>query len=321
MAAGFVAMCAASCSSETGQHPSSVKTHRPNLTDVAIGTYPGQSGLFAVATADDGRVQWSFDLASWSAGDTPGGPVLRTVSAGPSGYLIGGDGFRLTVCTPSYKGCQYADGSGGAYRASAFCGSTFYVVGDKGIIANIAGPGASSSSQGTTDTDVMVGVACSPTTVVVVSSNDATYSGPIGGTVARTPGTGKSCAVAYGNGVFVAAKVDGTIATSPDGKTWATAATAQWSDADTCDAAFGGGTFVIATSKGDLRTSADGKTWTRFDYGATTPFAGVALDSAGKMLAVGNAVAVEGTCSGGSCTQAKTHEILVEEIQSGDAGK
>lgn len=317
----LVAALVMSCNSETGEHPASVKTYRPNLTDVAIGTYPEHDGLFAVATSDDGRVQWSFDLATWSAGDAPGGPALRTVAAGPNGDLIGGDNFRLTVCTPSYRGCNYADGTGGNYRASAYCGSLFYVVGDKGVIASISGPGASTSAQGTTNTDVLVGVACSPSMVVVVSQNDATYSGPIGGTVTKATGTGKSCGVAFGNNVFVAAQTNGTITTSIDGKSWTPAATAQWSDAESCDAAFGGGTFVIANSKGDILTSGDGKTWTRFDYGASTPWSGVGMNDAGKMLVVGKGVAVEGTCAGGTCTQAKTHEILVEAIGSGDAGK
>jgi hypothetical protein len=312
---------ATSCSSETGQPPASPKTYRPNLTDVAIGTYPGQGELFAVATSDDGRVQWSFDFVSWSAGEAPGGPALRTVAAGTNGYLIGGDDYRLTVCTPSYRGCNYARGSGGAYRASAFCGSLFYVVGEKGVVATIAGPGATASAQGTTDADVVVGVACSPSTVVAVTENDATYAGPIGGTVERTAGTGKACGVAFGNGLFVAARTDGTIATSPDGKTWTAAAAAQGSATEACDAAFGGGTFVIATSNGDVLSSGDGRTWTRVTYGASTRLNGVALNDAGRMLAVGNGIAVEATCSGGTCSGAKTHEILVEAIGSGDAGK
>ncbi|MFO0741608.1 MAG: hypothetical protein U0270_37270 [Labilithrix sp.] len=321
---GIVA--ALGCSSSDEHKPANDKVYRPNLTDVAIGKYEGERDVFAVAVSDDGRFQWTFDFASWSAGaDRPGGPALRTISAATGFFLLGGDDYRLSLCQNSLTNCVFSQAGAppGAFRKSAVCGGFYYLVGEHGTIASFSGPGAVRVPSGVTSTDVLSGVACDGSRVVVVTENDAAYSGPLGGDLERVTGTGQACGVAFGAGVFVEARADGTIETSPDGKTWTKGATPPWTTpAESCDVAFGNGTFVVSNTTGDLFSSGDGKSWSRIDYGAAARLNGVGMNETGKLLAVGaNAVAIEGSCAAGACPGPRKHEILVEAMGSGDAGK
>src|SRR3990172_6372447 len=67
-------------------------------------------------------------------------------------------------------------------------------------------------------------------------------------------------AVAYGNGLFVAAGSFGTILTSPDGMTW-TQRVYETTD-DLLGVAYGNHTFVAVGSSGRIVTSPNGAIWT-----------------------------------------------------------
>ena len=77
-------------------------------------------------------------------------------------------------------------------------------------------------------------------------------------------------AVAYHNGLWIAAGSLGKMATSPDGVTW-TQRTSSFSTSRIRDIAFGAGLFVAVGDDGKLATSPDGITWTQRSagYGST----------------------------------------------------
>ena len=117
--------------------------------------------------------------------------------------------------------------------------------------------------------------------------------------VLTTSTSGELQALAYGNGVYVAAGTAGDSYTSTDAKTW-TAATLP-SSVQVSGLAFGNGTFVAVgdsgsiTRSGYVATSTDGKTWTQQTLAAPTNnwFTGVAYTGS-RFVAVTNALSTTG---------------------------
>ena len=87
------------------------------------------------------------------------------------------------------------------------------------------------------------------------------FAGPLDNWTSRTSALTDSLrSVAYNRGIFVAAGLNGAIATSPDGSNW-TARTSGTTDT-IYGMAYGAGTFVGALDNGDFVTSSTGVTWT-----------------------------------------------------------
>lgn len=315
-----------SCSS-TDEEPPPPKVYRPKLVDVAISKHYKNDGPFAVAVSDDGRRQYSADFADWSAGGNAfSGPPLRSIVATSDRFLLAGVGYHFELCPNGLSGCieNTPDSTSDGFNSVAICtGWGYYLVGDRGVVRSFQKSGERlSQASGPTGSDTLVGVACDGTRVVVVTKNDVVYTSALGAaTLDKVSGTGTACGVAFGNGLFVESRVDGTIETSTDGTTWTVSATAQWSAINACDIAFGGGTFVILTSSGDVFASGDAKTWSKVDYGGRAKLNGVGMNDVGDMLLVGDdAVVIAAKCSAGTCSGPQRHEALVEAIGKPPAG-
>lgn len=80
-------------------------------------------------------------------------------------------------------------------------------------------------------------------------------------------------AISYGNGVFVAVGVAGTILTSSDGATWTKRASGVTSDL--AAVTHGNNTFVVVGANGTILSSPDGVTWTERNSGVDNWLQGV----------------------------------------------
>ncbi|MER3480299.1 MAG: hypothetical protein C4327_07400 [Meiothermus sp.] len=78
-----------------------------------------------------------------------------------------------------------------------------------------------------------------------VQQSGATWTAQTSGT------TNDLIGVTYGNGIFVAVGLNGTLLTSPDGVEW----TGRYSDSDLKGITYGNGTFVAVGQNGTILTS------------------------------------------------------------------
>ena len=93
--------------------------------------------------------------------------------------------------------------------------------------------------------------------------------------------------VTYGNGIFVAARGNGTTLTSTDGTEW-TVINSGITDSLN-GITFGNGTFVVVSSFGGIYTSPDGASWTPRGSGTSQPLYDIAYGD-GAFVAVGRNV-------------------------------
>jgi len=99
-------------------------------------------------------------------------------------------------------------------------------------------------------------------------------------------GTTRIYGVGYGDGLYVAVGVSGKLTTSTDGTTWTTR-TSGFGTTQILDVTYGDGLYVAVGDDGKLTTSTDGTTWTTRTSGfGTTNFRGVTYGD-GLYVAVG----------------------------------
>ena len=100
-------------------------------------------------------------------------------------------------------------------------------------------------------------------------------------------GTTRIYGVGYGDGLYVAVGVSGKLTTSTDGTTWTTR-TSGFGTTQILDVTYGDGLYVAVGDDGKLTTSTDGTTWTTRTSGfGTTNFRGVTYGD-GLYVAVGD---------------------------------
>jgi len=105
--------------------------------------------------------------------------------------------------------------------------------------------------------------------------------------VSKIFGTGSfdgTCAVVYGNDMFVAVGLGGKMATSKDGLIWKAVANSKFGTGIISAITFGNGTFVAAGENGKIASSKDGVTWTAVDASKIFGTTGQRIDS----MAFGN---------------------------------
>jgi len=89
----------------------------------------------------------------------------------------------------------------------------------------------------------------------------------------RTSGFGTTAirGVTYGDGLYVAVGLSGTMTTSPDGTTWTTR-TSGFGTTTIYEVTYGDGLYVAVGNDGKLTTSTDGTTWTTRTSGFGTDY-------------------------------------------------
>jgi hypothetical protein len=126
------------------------------------------------------------------------------------------------------------------------------------------------------------------------------------------------CAVAYGNGVWVAGGASGVLRTSTDELNWNTQ-TSQFGSSTIFSIAYGNGTFVAVGAGTALRTSENGITWTTRTSTFFTAICAVAYGN-GAWIAVGSSASVRTSTDNGVTwtTQTSNYSATICSVAYGN---
>jgi len=196
---------------------------------------------------------------------TEGDLVVGDGTGQASRLGVGTDDQVLTVVSgvPAW-----ADGGGGGNYYNITAAGTYTVDLAAGLY-----------SYASTTPVTVGGVSLSGNGLENYASTITSIQAPNDGTTwtTRTSGFGTKYirGVTYGDGLYVAGGLSGTITTSPDGTTWTTR-TSGFGTTTIYGVTYGDGLYVAVGSSGTLTTSTDGTTWTSRTSGfGTTVILGV----------------------------------------------
>lgn len=211
-------------------------------------------------------------------GVTYGGSLFVAVldsSYATTSFATSADGLSWTTQSPpisrpqgiTYDGSQFIAVGYGVYTAGAMTGQSYAqaCTSPDGInwTQRYNGP----------PSNILRGVATNGTTIVVAGNKSAVSADGINWQEIDAPGAMYAAAVAYGNGVFVAAGNSGLIWTSADGFTWESHSVENAPNLN--GVAYGKGRFVIVGDGGFTATSDDGVQWTSTFIEHDSPIRGV----------------------------------------------
>lgn len=231
-----------------------------------------------VAAGNDGARIISVNGTEWqSASGSPQDAYLSALFASGQHFLTG---VRFSDDRLSWSGIilSSVDGTSWAERLAAPDVSIRDVIHAQGIYvavggANVSGPTSSvarvfTSANGMDWTPALLGYGFWPYSI---SFGNGAFVGVGSGwgfrstdatnwAVMRLPDDLILSTVEYGNGMFVAAGLNGVVATSPDGMTW-TPRNSPTTE-DLWDLAYSGSEFAAVGNRGAIICSPDGMTWT-----------------------------------------------------------
>ncbi len=248
----------------------SSRSHAFGADDILCLVHNGSS-LF-VAAGTTGTLETSADGAAWTARTSGIATQINALAFGGGVYVYGASLGSLRSSTDAITWTARVSGFG-ANAIQGMCYSTtlalFCAVGDGGTIATSPdGVTWMVRTSGTTNTLQAVTYASGLFVAVGYLGTVTTSSDGITWTVRTTAfSTVHLFALAYGNGMFVAAgEVGKGIATSPDGITWTLRSSVLTARVR---AVAYGTSFLMTDESGHLASSADGVTWSTV---ASSPF-------------------------------------------------
>jgi hypothetical protein len=274
-------------------------------TNILTGATYGNGTYLVVGY--NGEVQTSPNLTTWTKRTSA--PNMRFLAltfangvfvGSGAQPLPGGTNPAATVQT-STDGVGWTataqTGTSNIYNAATFLNDKFMALGDFSNIAT-SSDGFSWSGQGTSGTGAFTiyGAAYGNGVYVVALNGGTVWFGSnrpttglpmfVGGpNPLKNTGTNNDLqGIAFGNGVFVAVGLSGTVVTSADGSSWAVRSSGTTNSL--FGIAFANGVFIAVGSSGTIITSPDGVAWTARASGTTNQLRGVAFAN-DRFVAVG----------------------------------